>query len=140
MTIPPTADRPTFKYAWHFPSLAFDSLVSLLLVISVMWVMEAWLRKPKRWQFSIRALGVWFAVVAVVLTILKQRSIVQKWIVDLGFAPGRPFEPHFESPGTDAWGWATIVAMLFGIGCFIWCFIHQTSRAASYLMRRLKPV
>src|SRR5436305_602659 len=35
---------PSIKIAWHFPSLAFNGLVSLFIVLSMMWVMEV--REP----------------------------------------------------------------------------------------------
>jgi len=132
-----TAYKPTIRYNWHFPSLAFNLLVSLSLVFAVEWALEVWLRKPKRWQFSIREAAFWIAVIGVVITIVKQRFSLQQGIAALGLAPGRPFEQDRYAPGIDAWGWATIVVVLFGIGCFIRWLIHLASRTAKFIASRL---
>jgi hypothetical protein len=89
-----SARSPTFEYTWYLPSLAANCAFCLLLVCSVGLAVEFWLRKPKRWQFTLRGLALLFAVTGAMLTAIKHQSLIDNGLSRLGMEPGlKLFQP-----------------------------------------------
>ena len=132
-----SAQQPEYSYSWYILSLAFNCLASGGLVLSVLWVVETWLRKSHRRQFSLGEAALWIAVVGFLLTVVKERLIFQMGIALIGLDPGKPFEPVERFPGPDVWGWTTIAVILLGIGCAVRYFFHLVSVIAKSVTTRL---
>jgi hypothetical protein len=127
---------PTFEYTWYLPSLAFNCVCWVLFVYSVGSVVEVRLRKPKRWQFSLRGLGLLVAVIGVVLTLVKQQSFIQDEISRIGMSPGLAFDVLVLHHAD----WATIFAILCGVGCIAWVLIQMALRNVGRLLGLFRPV
>jgi hypothetical protein len=82
------AQSPKFEYTWFFPSLAVNCVFWLLLVSAAGLAVEGWLRKPKRWQFTLRGLGLLFAATGAVLTAVKHRLLIAQGLSRLGMWSG----------------------------------------------------
>ena len=131
---------PQEEFHWHLPSIAFNGLCCLVLISSIGAVVEIWLRKPNRWQFSLRGLCEFFALVAVVLSLYKHPYVIEGGILELGLSPSTLFQPWFGAPlELNAWAWATIVVVSCGVICSIWFLIHLASQAMYRLLKWVNP-
>lgn len=133
ITVPPAVDRPTFDSRWHFPYFAIDCVLCLLLFPAVIWFIESCSRRPKPWQFSLRGAFAWMVVVGILLTLVKQRIFLQAAIGFIGLPPGKPFEIDDFRLRINALEWASIVVMLFAIGCIVRYLIALASRMFTFL-------
>jgi hypothetical protein len=135
-----TYSPPRFEYAWKARPLLFNCFILALLTSSVGWLVETWLRRRSRLQFSLRAVCELFAVVAVMLTLVKQRTIVEGSILLMGLVPGRPFQPWFDAPyELNAWAWPAVVVIFFGVSCSVWLLIHLAPQATYRLLKCMNP-
>ena len=110
-----------------------------MLICSVGSVVEIWLRRPKRWQFSLSGLGLLFAVVGAMLTLAKQREFLQEGISLLGMEPALGFD-SLGSIDLNAVEWFAICVILCGTGCTTWTLAHGMIRIAGRLVRLVKPI
>ncbi len=80
---------PNCAHEWHWVALLVNAAVALAFLGSTAFVLEKWLRSPKRLQFSLRSLLMVSAVVGVLLTLLSQMQDVHlgSLAFDLDFAP-----------------------------------------------------
>jgi hypothetical protein len=129
----------TVRVSWYLPSLAFNGLCWFVFVVSVGWFVESWLRKPKRWQFSLRGLGLLIAVIGAVLTLFEHQSIVDDAIRRLGMEPGNPFDLFGKSHLIAVYR-CTIGIIVWGVGCTIWTLTHGLIHVVIRLVRLFRRV
>jgi hypothetical protein len=127
---------PTFEYTWFYPSFAVNCVFWLLLVCSVGLVVEVWLRKPKRWQFTLRGLALLFAVTGAVLTSAKQQSLIDDGLSRLGMSAGLKLLSPF---GSDL-DWASIIVIHFGLVCLVYAIARIAIGVVARLLALIKPV
>lgn len=58
---------------WSTAAVALNGLVCTWIVGATVYVVEAWLRRPRRWQFSIGQAFMWVAVLAAYLSLTENR-------------------------------------------------------------------
>jgi hypothetical protein len=131
---------PRIECVWKAKALFFNCCIFALLTFSVGWLVETWLRRPKHLQFSLRGIFELFAVVAIVLSLVKNPYAFEGGLILMGLSPCTPFQPWFGAPlELNAWGLATNVVISCGTICSIWCLIHLGSDAMGRLLQRVNP-
>jgi hypothetical protein len=80
---------PNYAREWHWLALLVNAAVALAFLGSTAFVLEKWLRSPKRLQFSLRSLLFVSAVIGILLAALSQMNDahLQSLGIDLDFAP-----------------------------------------------------
>jgi hypothetical protein len=63
---------PNYAHQWHWLAAAVNVAVALAFLGSTAFVLEKWLRSPKRLQFSLRSLLIVSAVIGILLALLSQ--------------------------------------------------------------------
>lgn len=121
---------PTSRSTWYLPSLALNCVCWALIVASVGTVIESWMRRPKRWQFSVRGMGLFTFVVAAVIALVKQQSWLTETFGHLGLLPGIVFDYLAYYPAD----WPVLLAILFGIGCLLGLIVYGACRVAVRLL------
>jgi hypothetical protein len=129
-----------FDYVWKAKPLLFNCFIWAFLTSSVGWLVETWLRRPNRLQFSLRGVAVFFAIVGAMLTLVKERAVLEGGIILMGLAPGISSQPWYGAPfELNAWVWAAVVVIFCSVSSSVWLLIHLASQATYRLLKCVNP-